>query len=89
MAGKDVDINSEMVKAIADRMDASLLLLAQHTSDFARDWVTIKDSFDDTSKREIEQVIANTTTQIDGLIKNQKASSLMRKYIDTLRGSNR
>ena len=86
MAGKDIDINSEIVNAIADRMEASLLLLAQHTGDFAKDWVVVKDSFDDTSKSKIEKTIIKTTKQINDLVKNQKASSLMKAYVDTLTG---
>ena len=88
MAGKDIDINSEIVEAIAVRMHASLLLLAQHTGDFAKDWMVIKDSFDDTSKKKIDRVIVKATTQINGLIKSQKASFLMREYVDALTGKN-
>lgn len=87
MSNKDIDVNSEIVLAIADRMEVSCQMLKKNTDDFERQWMVVKDSFDDTSKHDIEQVIATATSQIDGVIKNQQASRLMRKYIDTLRGN--
>lgn len=86
MASKDIDVNSEIVLAIADRMEISCLLLKENTNDFKTQWAAVKGSFDDTSKHDIEQVITTATLQIDRLIENQQASKLMRKYIETLRG---
>ena len=86
MADKDIDVNSEIVLAIADRVEVSCQLLKKNTDDFMMQWAAVKGSFDDTSKHDIERVISATTLQIDGLIKNQQASKLMRKYIEALRG---
>lgn len=86
MADKDIDVNSEIVLAIADRMEVSCQMLKKNTDEFKAQWTAVRGSFDDTSKHDIEQVIAATTLQIDGLIKNQQASRLMRKYIEALRG---
>lgn len=87
MAGKDIDINSEIVLAIADIMDEGSRSLGQRTNAFAGEWVAVRDSFDDTSKDRIDQVMTNTMAQIESRIKNQQASYLMRKYIDALKGN--
>ena len=87
MFNKDIDVNSEIVLAIADRMEVSCQLLKRYTDDFVKDWIAVRNSFDDISKQDIEQVISTTTTQIDKLIQEQQASKLMRKYVQTLRGN--
>lgn len=87
MTSKDINVNSEIVLAIADRMEVSCRLLKKNTDDFKGRWMAVRASFDDTSKQDIERVIDAATSQIDNVIKNQQASKLMRKYIDALRGN--
>ncbi len=86
MDEKDIDVNSKIVLAIANRMEASCQRLKKNTDEFKKQWVSVKDSFDDIYRHDIEQIVTATSSQIDKTIKNQQASRLMKKYIETLSG---
>ena len=81
-----VDINDQIVLSIADRMDASCLALQRRTNSFASQWSLFRDSFDDTTKSDIEKAILAASNDITHTIETQQASTLMREYVKSLRG---
>ncbi len=84
MADKDIDVNSKLVLAIADRMDASLEILRRDTMGFFEEWVVVRESFDDMTKEKIDRDLTGALGKIQEMLKAQQASTLMRKYVKTL-----
>lgn len=84
MADKDIDVNSKLVLAIADRMDVSLEILRQDTMEFFQEWIVVRESFDDMTKEKIDRDLTGALGKIQEMLKAQQASTLMRKYVKTL-----
>ena len=84
MADKDIDVNSKLVLAIADRMDVSLEILRRDTMEFFKEWIAVRESFDDMTKEKIDRDLTGALGKIQEMLKAQQASTLMRKYVKTL-----
>ena len=84
MADKDIDVNSKLVLAIADRMDVSLEILRQDTMEFFQEWIVVRESFDDMTKEKIDRDLTGALGKIQEMLKAQQASTLMRKYVKML-----
>lgn len=81
-----IDVNERIVLLIADRMEASCSKLKRLTDDFQKQWGAFRGSFDDMTKEKIDRAITSASRDIKDTVEQQKASSLIRSYVETLRG---